>query len=192
MQMMEAVLGHERVSKKAAFERSVEMLELVGIPAPASRMKDYPQQFSGGMRQRVVIAMALACNPALLLADEPTTALDVTIQAQILDLMLQIKDKRKDARHSPYHAQSGRRGGDLPSRDCYVWRKNPGSRSGKGTLRESTPSLHARFAGFVACGLWRASASAFPAIPGNVPSIFDLPIGCKFETRCPERLERVA
>ena len=97
MQLMEAVLGHERVSRKEAFQRSVEMLEQVGIPDPASRMNDYPQQFSGGMRQRVMIAMALACNPSMLIADEPTTALDVTIQAQILELMLRIKDQRKDA-----------------------------------------------------------------------------------------------
>src|ERR1700681_1405505 len=97
MQVMEAVLVHEHVSKKEAFQRAVEMLELVGIPDPASRMNDYPQQFSGGMRQSVMIAMALACNPSMLIADEPTTALDVTIQAQILKLMLQIKDQHKDA-----------------------------------------------------------------------------------------------
>jgi len=97
MQIMEVVLEHEHISKKEAFDRSVGMLELVGIPDPASRMNDYPHQFSGGMRQRVMIAMALACNPSLLIADEPTTALDVTIQAQILELMLKIKDERKDA-----------------------------------------------------------------------------------------------
>ena len=96
-QLSEVILAHERVSKKEAHARAVEMLELVEIAAPAARMNDYPQQFSGGMRQRVMIAMALACNPALLIADEPTTALDVTIQAQILELMLRIKDRRPDA-----------------------------------------------------------------------------------------------
>src|SRR2546425_10158833 len=92
-QLMEVVLEHETVSKKEAFDRSVEMLELVGIPDPAARMSDYPHQYSGGMRQRVMIAMALACGPSLLIADEPTTALDVTIQAQILDLMRTLREE---------------------------------------------------------------------------------------------------
>jgi ABC-type dipeptide/oligopeptide/nickel transport system ATPase component len=90
-QLIEVILRHEKVEKEEAFKRSVEMLELVGIPDAEKRMNDYPHQFSGGMRQRVMIAMALACNPSLLIADEPTTALDVTIQAQILDLMLKLK-----------------------------------------------------------------------------------------------------
>ena len=113
MQLTEAVLGHERVSKQEAFERSVEMLELVDIPDPASRMNDYPQQFSGGMRQRVMIAMALACNPSMLIADEPTTALDVTIQAQILELMLQNQGPAAGRGNPADHAQSGGRGGDM-------------------------------------------------------------------------------
>ena len=86
-QLTEALRLHKNMSKKAARARAVEILELVGIPLAAKRLNDYPHQFSGGMRQRVMIAMALICKPALLIADEPTTALDVTIQAQILDLM---------------------------------------------------------------------------------------------------------
>ncbi|MGF7015205.1 ABC transporter ATP-binding protein [Ornithinibacillus bavariensis] len=85
-QMVETVLAHEKVTKKQARERAIELLNLVGIPDPSKRVKNYPHEFSGGMRQRVMIAMALACNPSLLIADEPTTALDVTIQAQILEL----------------------------------------------------------------------------------------------------------
>jgi len=97
MQMNEVLIEHEELSWDDANERSLEMLSSVGIPNPDKRMNDYPHQFSGGMRQRAMIAMALLCNPALLIADEPTTALDVTIQAQILDLMMSLKEKREDA-----------------------------------------------------------------------------------------------
>lgn len=90
-QITEAIELHQNTSEKEAFERAVELLRLVGIPAAKERMKDYPHQLSGGMRQRVMIAMALACNPELLIADEPTTALDVTIQAQILELMRRLQ-----------------------------------------------------------------------------------------------------
>lgn len=92
-QIIEATRRHEKVSKKEAFARSVEMLELVGISNPVERMKQYPHEFSGGMRQRAMIAMALVCHPELLIADEPTTALDVTIQAQIVDLLLSLREK---------------------------------------------------------------------------------------------------
>ena len=97
MQMNEVLIEHEGLTWNEANERSIQMLDAVGIPDPEKRMNDYPHQFSGGMRQRAMIAMALLCNPALLIADEPTTALDVTIQAQILDLMMSLKDKRDDA-----------------------------------------------------------------------------------------------
>jgi oligopeptide/dipeptide ABC transporter ATP-binding protein len=189
MQLKEAVLEHERVSGDEAFKRSVEMLELVGIPEPAARMNDYPHQFSGGMRQRVMIAMALACNPALLIADEPTTALDVTIQAQILDLMLQIKDKRKEAaillitHNLAVVAETCHRvivmyGGKLqevaPVRELF---KNPLHPYTRGLLA-SLPSVDGE------------KRERLTAIPGNVPGIFDLPAGCKFATRCPEQFER--
>ena len=96
-QMNEILLHHDGMSENEATKKSIEMLHLVGIANPELRINDYPHQFSGGMRQRIMIAMSLQCNPALLIADEPTTALDVTIQAQILDLMMNLKDKRKDA-----------------------------------------------------------------------------------------------
>ena len=92
-QIMENILTHEKVSKEEAFQRAVKMLDLVGIPAPEKRAFDYPHQMSGGMRQRVMIAMALSCHPELLIADEPTTALDVTIQAQILDLINRLRNE---------------------------------------------------------------------------------------------------
>jgi len=97
VQMNEILMKHYELNEDEATKKSVEMLNAVGIPNPEQRIDEYPHQFSGGMRQRVMIAMALQCNPSLLIADEPTTALDVTIQAQILDLMMDLKDKRKDA-----------------------------------------------------------------------------------------------
>ncbi|MDB4859548.1 ABC transporter ATP-binding protein [Candidatus Marinimicrobia bacterium] len=97
VQMNEILIKHYDLNEEEATKKSIEMLEAVGIPSPEQRIDEYPHQFSGGMRQRVMIAMALQCNPSLLIADEPTTALDVTIQAQILDLMMDLKDKRKDA-----------------------------------------------------------------------------------------------
>src|SRR4030095_12738294 len=97
MQVMEVIRAHEDVSKEDAHRRAVEILTEVGIPDPESRMKQYPHHFSGGQRQRVMIAIALVLNPSLLIADEPTTALHGTIQAQILDLMLEMKERRKGA-----------------------------------------------------------------------------------------------
>tara|TARA_B100000424_G_scaffold265945_1_gene256359 strand:- start:104 stop:1090 length:987 start_codon:yes stop_codon:yes gene_type:complete len=96
-QMNEILVRHEGLTDEQATQKSIEMLNKVGIPEPDRRIYDYPHQFSGGMRQRIMIAMALQCNPALLIADEPTTALDVTIQAQILDLMMDLKDSRDDS-----------------------------------------------------------------------------------------------
>jgi oligopeptide/dipeptide ABC transporter ATP-binding protein len=188
MQIMEVVLVHEDVSKKEAFNRSVEMLELVGIPDPAARMNDYPHQYSGGMRQRVMIAMALACNPSLLIADEPTTALDVTIQAQILELMLKIKDARKDAaillitHNLAVVAETCHRvmvmyGGKLqevaPVKELFKNPLHPYTRGLLASLPTVDGERHARL----------------KTIPGNVPSILDLPPACKFVTRCPERFE---
>ena len=97
VQMNEVLIKHEGLEEEEATKRSIEMLDSVGILNPKQRINEYPHQFSGGMRQRVMIAMALQCNPSLLIADEPTTALDVTIQAQILDLMMSLKEKREDA-----------------------------------------------------------------------------------------------
>jgi peptide/nickel transport system ATP-binding protein len=92
-QIMESIMTHMKLSKKEAYQRTVQMLDLVGIPSPERRAEDFPHQMSGGMRQRVMIAMALSCHPELLIADEPTTALDVTIQAQILDLLFDLREK---------------------------------------------------------------------------------------------------
>jgi oligopeptide/dipeptide ABC transporter ATP-binding protein len=191
MQIMEVIRQHRKVSKKEAFDRAVEMLELVGIPGAATRMSDYPHQFSGGMRQRVMIAIALACDPSLLIADEPTTALDVTIQAQILELMLKIKDQRKDAAillithnlavvaetcHRVMVMYGGKIQEIAPVRELF---KNPQHPYTKGLLA-SLPAVDGE------------RHNRLRTIPGNVPSILDLPVGCKFVTRCSERLEKCA
>jgi oligopeptide/dipeptide ABC transporter ATP-binding protein len=190
-QIMEVVLHHEKISKKEAFDRSVEMLKLVGIPDPASRMNEYPHRFSGGQRQRVMIAMALACNPALLIADEPTTALDVTIQAQILELMLKIKDERKDAAillithnlavvaetcHRVIVMYGGKIQEIAPVHELF---KNPLHPYTQGLLA-SLPTVDGE------------KHKRLQTIPGNVPSIMDLPVGCKFVTRCPVKIDRCA
>lgn len=189
MQMNEILMKHEELNWKEANERSIEMLSAVGIPAPAERMKDYPHQFSGGMRQRVMIAMALICNPALLIADEPTTALDVTIQAQILDLMIRLKEKRKEAavllitHDLAVVAETCERvivmyGGKIqeiaPVEELF---ENPLHPYTKGLLSSiPRPDQHKQ--------------KRLKAIRGMVPSIMKMPIGCKFCTRCDDVLDQ--
>ena len=181
-QISEILLQHENVNKEEAFKLGVNMLELVGIPSPEKRMKDYPHQFSGGMRQRVMIAMALACNPSLLIADEPTTALDVTIQAQILDLMLKLKNERKESaillitHNLGVVAETCNRvivmyGGKIQEiADAEALFGNPLHPYTKGLL-ESLPDPD-------------KPKDTLQAIPGIIPHILELPKGCKFSTRC--------
>ena len=188
MQLSEMITQHEECTKEEAFQRSVQMLELVGIPEAELRMSDYPHHFSGGMRQRVMIAIALACNPSLLIADEPTTALDVTVQAQILDLMLNIKQQRKEAavllitHNLAVVAETCDRvavmyGGRLqevaPVEDLFGNPRHPYTQG----LLASLPRVDGE------------KTDRLSTIPGNVPDIHELPAGCKFATRCPELLE---
>ena len=181
-------LLHEKTSKQEAFNRGVEMLQLVGISDASARMKQYPHQFSGGQRQRIMIAMALALTPDLLIADEPTTALDVTIQAQILDLMLEMKARQKDAaillitHNLAVVAEMCDRvavmyGGKIqelaPVKAIFSNPMHPYTRGLLGSLpRVDGPR-----------------AERLITIPGSVPDILDLPKGCKFTTRCPDRFE---
>ena len=187
-QVAEVVRLHQRMEAGEADRRAVEMLAKVGIPDPERRMQEYPHQMSGGMRQRVMIAMALACNPALIIADEPTTALDVTIQAQILDLMNSLKERHGTSILLITH--------DL------------------GVVAEMAQSVAVMYAGQIVeyapvealfsnprhpytLGLM-ASIPSFDepippdrmlkTIPGIVPSLIDLPPGCKFAGRCSRRL----
>jgi len=183
-QIAEVVRLHENLSKRAARERTVEMLRLVHIPNPERRIADYPHQFSGGMRQRVMIAMALACNPALLIADEPTTALDVTIQAQILDLLTEMKSRLGMAVMLITHAMgvvaetaqrvvvmyAGKVVEEAPVRELFAHPRHPYT---QGLIR-SIPRID-------------TAATRKPrleAIAGVVPSLLEPPPGCRFAPRC--------
>ncbi len=188
-QIAESLVLHEHKSKKEALERAVELLTLVGIPAPSERVKAYPHQMSGGMRQRVMIAMALSCNPKLLIADEPTTALDVTIQAQILELLAKLRDKTgmavmlitQDLGLVAEFAEhvvvmyAGRVVEGAPVRDLFRAPKHPYTR---GLLR-SVPSYGDN-----------ARQSRLPTIPGVVPDLRKLGVGCRFQDRCDVVIER--
>jgi len=180
-QVMETVIYHERVGRRAARDRALEMLEKVGIPSPRARLEEYPHQLSGGMRQRIMIAIALACTPALLLADEPTTALDVTIQAQILELLRSLQDEFKMAVVLITHdlgvvAEFVDRvavmyaGRIVETADVAGVFERPQHPYTEGLLA-SIPSLD-------------TEQTRLTAIPGVVPSPFELPAGCRFAPRC--------
>ena len=181
-QLMEPILKHQNVSKKEAFDLAVRMLEKVGISNAEQRMKEYPHQLSGGMRQRVIIAMALTCNPRLLIADEPTTALDVTIQAQILELMKQLKQDSDMSIILITHdlgvvAQMCDRvnvmycGQIVESAPVDQLFHDPRHKYTQGLLN-SIPRLD-------------QVTDTLDVIQGSVPSIVMLPSGCRFHPRCP-------
>jgi peptide/nickel transport system ATP-binding protein len=183
-QIAEVIRRHEGLSRRAAAERAVEMLKLVQIPNAARRADDYPHQFSGGMRQRVMIAMALSCQPKLLIADEPTTALDVTIQAQILDLLQEMKARFGMAMMLITHAMgvvaetaqrvvvmyAGKVVEEASVEQLFATPRHPYT---QGLIR-SIPRID-RAAGHKA---------RLEAIPGVVPSLLDPPPGCRFAPRC--------
>ena len=183
-QIAEAVRAHQNLSRRAALAAAVEMLQLVQIPNAARRVHDYPHQFSGGMRQRVMIAMALACRPRLLIADEPTTALDVTIQAQILELMADMKARlgmsimliTHDMGVVAENAQrvvvmyAGKVVEEAPVRELFA---NPRHPYTQGLIR-SIPRVDA--------GAGRKAR--LEQIPGTVPSLLRPPVGCRFAARC--------
>jgi len=187
-QLNEVLIKHEGYSWEKANEKSIEMLKAVGIPDPEKRMKEYPHQFSGGMRQRVMIAIALQCNPALLIADEPTTALDVTIQAQILDLMINLKNNNSDSaillitHDLAVVAETCDKvivmyGGQIQEiADVNTLFNNPFHPYTK-ALMASIPDIHKK-------------EKRLYALKGMVPSILEMGDGCKFcnrfdENECP-------
>jgi peptide/nickel transport system ATP-binding protein len=183
-QIGESLRQHEGLSKKAALERAVQMLALVHIPNPARRVYDYPHQFSGGMRQRVMIAIALACNPKLLIADEPTTALDVTIQAQILDLLAELKQRLGMAMMLITHAMGVV--AEVAQRVAVMY-------AGQVVEQASVAELFAHPRHPYTQGLIRSipridtAAMTKPrleTIAGTVPKLVNPPAGCRFAPRC--------
>jgi dipeptide transport system ATP-binding protein len=179
-QIMETLAVHERMDRRAARRRAIELLEQVGIPAAESRLRSYPHQLSGGMNQRVMIAMAIACNPKLLIADEPTTALDVTIQAQILDLLLSLQRDRGMALILITHNMGVV--ADTAQRVAVMY-------AGQIMEERSTEDLfaspqHPYTAALLAARPQANDGGRLATIPGVVPGLFDRPHGCLFGPRC--------
>ena len=186
-QIAEAVVLHQKTTKREAWQRAVDMLQLVGIPSPAQRAREYPHQMSGGMRQRVMIAMALSCNPKLLIADEPTTALDVTIQAQILDLMKKLKSEFHAAIMLITHdlgivadmadkvavMYAGKVVEEAPTRALFREPLHPYTVG----LLESIPRID------------QERNERLHVIEGTVPNLLHLPEGCSFAARCPKVMD---
>jgi len=190
-QIAEAAIVHQRLSRRAARARAIEMLKLVGIPDPAQRVDHYPHQMSGGMRQRVMIAMALVCHPKVLIADEPTTALDVTIQAQILELLERLQAELGMAVMLITHdlgvvagsadrvvvMYAGQVVEQAPTPDLFARPLHPYTEG----LLASVPRLDAPPA---------RARGRLHGIPGQVPAASDWPGGCRFHPRCPYAWDR--
>jgi peptide/nickel transport system ATP-binding protein len=185
-QISEALILHQRMSNKAALNRAIEMLQLVGIPEPKQRAKEYPHQLSGGMRQRAMIAMALACNPRVLIADEPTSALDVTIQAQILELIAKLQRELGTAVILITHdlgvvAETAERVIVM-----YAGRKVEEAAVGELFARPLHPYTRGLMNSIPRLALMRREAGQqrLQEIPGIVPALSNLPQACTFAPRC--------
>ena len=185
MQLMEPIKLHMGLNKAQARERALEMLKLVNIPSPESRLKQYPHEFSGGMRQRVMIAIALACNPKLIIADEPTTALDVTIQAQILELMQGLKNQLNTSIIMITHDL-----GVIASRIVVMY---GGCVAETGTTREIFYSPKHPYTWGLLRSIPKAQMdgthSKLLPIPGTPPDMLRPPKGCPFAPRCPYAMQ---
>lgn len=181
-QMTDVLMRHQQMSRKQARSRAIEMLELVGIPSPEKRIDEYPHQLSGGMRQRVMIAMALSCKPKLLLADEPTTALDVTTQAQVLEEIVQLQQRLGTSVVLVTHdlgvvaetcsralvMYAGRIAEEAPIGKLFTQPRHPYAEG----LLASIPRIR------------EEKLEELPTIPGSVPDLLHLPTGCRFGDRC--------
>ena len=187
-QIVEQIRAHEKVSKAQAMDRAVEMMERVGIPRAAERLRSYPHEFSGGMRQRVMIAMGLACDPKLLIADEPTTALDVTIQAQILDEMRQLRERSGAGIILVTHDLGVV--ADIADRVIVMY---SGRVVEQGTLDDIFYDPQHPYTWGLLGSITRIDADRslrLPAIPGMPPSVLRAPQGCHFRPRCPHSFDK--
>ena len=193
-QIAEVLLLHEQIGRRQAWTKAIDMLRLVRIPEPEQRAKEYPHQLSGGMRQRAMIAMALACNPKVLIADEPTTALDVTIQAQILDIILDLQRKLSTAIVLITHdlgvvAETAQRVIVM-----YAGRKVEEASVEELFARPQHPYTHGLMASIPRLDLMRGEAEGVSGrlqeIPGMVPALTNLPEGCVFAPRCAHAEDR--
>jgi oligopeptide/dipeptide ABC transporter ATP-binding protein len=182
-QIIEAIQLHDPMAPDKALRRAVELMEWVGIPAPDQRVNEYPHQLSGGMRQRVMIAMALSCHPKVLIADEPTTALDVTVQAQILDLLKRLQRETGMAVILITHDLG------VVAETCdSVAVMYAGRIAERGSVHDIfARPLHPYTQGLLRClpKLDHPPKTDLPVIPGMVPSLRDMPAGCRFAARCP-------
>jgi dipeptide transport system ATP-binding protein len=185
-QLGEALRVHLGMSRKERKKRSIELLELVGIPAPEKRLNAFPHQLSGGMSQRVMIAMAISCNPKLLIADEPTTALDVTIQAQILDLLVSLQKETSMGLVLITHDM-----GVVAETADRVVVQYAGQKAEEQNVMDLFANPHHPYTAALLAALpERATSRALPSIPGVVPGQFDRPQGCLFSPRCAHVTER--
>ncbi|TWG88337.1 peptide/nickel transport system ATP-binding protein [Cupriavidus gilardii J11] len=188
-QLVESLRLHLKLSREAARARTIELLRAVGIPAPEARIDEYPHQMSGGMKQRVMIAMALACRPAILIADEPTTALDVTVQAQIFDLLRELQAREGTAIVLITHDMGAV--SEMADRVVVMY---GGRVVEQGATRDVLERpAHPYTQGLIAClpeleGEARRTRPPLPEIPGVVPSIWELGTGCAFRDRCPRAM----
>ena len=181
-QIAEAYLVHNKVSKSAAKKRAIEMLDRVGIPDPQKRVDDFPHQFSGGMRQRAMIAMALSCNPSLLIADEPTTALDVTVQAQIIDLLRDLQKEFNTAIILITHDL-----GVVAETADDILLMYAGKEIEYGTVRDVLQKPQHPYGWGLLTSIPRLTGDpnkSLAAIPGTPPSLISVPSGCAFHPRC--------
>ena len=187
-QIAESLRIHKGMKKKEALQKAVELLRRVDIPNPEQRVKQYPHEFSGGMKQRAMIAMAMSCDPEILIADEPTTALDVTIQAQVLDLMCKLRDELGTAIAFITHDLGVV--SELCTRTIVLY---CGEIMEQGDTRSLlTQPLHPYTEGLKASLPERGSRERLHVIPGSVPSALDFPKGCVFAPRCPYATPRCA